>query len=881
MKTKIISLAITLLFFSLVSASQNKLDKRITISFENERLENVFQTIEKEHNVSIAFSHEIGKIKASGAYTNEPLISVIEKIVTQHGLDYKMVGSQIVVRKKESGAELKLKPKQNIRGQVYDEHFRFMLPGATIKIIGTDPPVGTITSDDGLFAFENLPVGRYNLEISFVGYQRRIEENIVLGAGSEVIVNIGLIEEVNKLSEVVVSGYKNRVVPVNQTAVVSARSISTEETQRFAGSLSDPARMALSYAGVTSSNGYTNEIIVRGNSPRGLLWRLEGIEIPNPNHYGVEGSSGGLVNILNSNNMARSDFFISAFPAEFGNAQSGIFDLRMRKGNTEKKEHALDISSLGLRASTEGPLGKKKGSYLVNYRYSTLGLIDNFSSDSDFPVFQDATFKLNLPTAYNGSFSLFGLGGTGKWDEESSVGYLDASQEPIRKSWHDVQHYDLGILGATHAIPFKNKNTFIESVIAVSATQNRPSSSDFNYTLMEPYLQERGKFINSAYRLASTLNHKVGAHTLMSAGIKLNHLKYDLELERGLPDGTVTKNLEKSGRANLAQTFVSAQFRTSSWVVNTGLHFTYFSLSNQLLAEPRLGVERTFKNNQSLSLGAGLHSRHESIASYYGEQIINRLTVFPNKNLKLNRAAHAVMAYNLALSDNLHLKTEVYLQHQFAVPVENNPMSSYSAINQDVSFTTRELVNEGLGKNYGIEVTLEKNYAHQFYFLATGSLFDSKYKALDGVWRNTRYNVNYATNLIGGKEFSVRKKSERNQALGINFRGALTGGKRVTPIDLQQSIATGVEVEIPALAYTHQLSDYYRLDFSLYYNWDRKHSSHQLKIDILNLLEQNVYGIRYVQAKNGTPARIQEYSFNEEDEKQSNIFPVFSYKLNF
>jgi CarboxypepD_reg-like domain/Domain of unknown function (DUF4974) len=848
----------------------------ITLSFENQPLGDILKKIGKENNISFAYSNDIAKLNVSGTYTKKQLGNVLDDLATQTNLEYKIIGRQIVFKKKGDQ-----RPKQNIRGEVYDEHSHFGLPGATIKVIGSDPLIGAATATDGTFLLENLPIGRYNIEISFIGYQSRIEE-VVVSAGKEVNVSIGLIEEINKLQEIVVSAYENKVVPTNQMAVVSARSISVEETQRFAGSLSDPARMALSYAGVTSSNGYTNEIIVRGNSPHGLLWRLEGIEVPNPNHYAVEGSSGGFINILNSNNMARSDFFVSAFPAEFGNATSGIFDLRMRKGNADEKEHSLEVASLGLRASTEGPIGKTRGSYLVNYRYSTLGLLGNFLKSYDFPVFQDITFKLNLPTINKGTFSVFGIGGTGKWDQESSVGYFDANQEVVRKTWHDVQHYDLGILGVNHTYSFKNKKTYLETVAALSATQNRPSSSDFNYDIMEPYLEERGKYINSAYRLTSTLNHKFNASNLITTGLKFNYLKYNLRSENGLPDGTITRTLEKSGDANLAQGFVSWQLRPSDdWVINSGLHVTYFSLSQQLLPEPRLGIEHHLNARQSLSFGAGLHSRHESVATYYGESIQNGEITYPNQHLKLSRAAHFVVGYNIAFTDNLHLKAETYWQHQFSIPVENDPQSSYSSINNDISFTTQELVNKGIGKNYGIELTLEKNYANQFYFLITGSLFDAKYKALDGIWRNTRYNTGYAINLIGGKEFDLGRKKEKNRALGINLRGALTGGKRVTPIDLDQSIANGYQTELPELAYSKQLSDYYRLDFSIYYKWERAKTSHQLKVDILNLLEQNVYGIRYVQAKPNQPASIQEYSFNEEDEVQSNTFPIFSYKVNF
>lgn len=861
---------------SLCLAQSNIKEKKITLSFENRALGDVFQQIEKEHNLSFAYGSGIREQKVSGSYQNEPLDSFLTKLLSKIGLEHKYVGDQITIFIKKNINT----PRQNIKGEVYDQHLKTPLPGATIKLLGNN--TGTVTSVDGTFLLKDLPIGRYDLEISFVGYLSRMMENVELGAGKEVILEIGMVEDVNQLGEIVISGYENKVVPINQMAVVSARSISSEEAQRFAGSLSDPARMALSYAGVNSSNGYTNEIIVRGNSPKGLLWKLEGIEIPNPNHYAVEGSSGGFINILNSNNMSRSDFFLSAFPAEYGNATSGIFDLRMRKGNTDEREHTVEVASLGLRASTEGPLGKNNGSYLVNYRYSTLGLLNSFMTDIDFPVFQDATFKLHLPTKKMGTFSVFGLGGLGKWDEESSVGYIDTVQNKgVEKTWHDVQHYNLGIVGVTHAMPLKNNKTYLENVVAISATQNLPSSSSFNYEMMEPYLEEKGEYVNTAYRLSSTINHKVSVNHLLTGGIKLNFLRYKLESEEGLPNGTITKGLEKDGNAALLQSFFNWQFRPSElWIVNGGLHLTYFSLSEQTVTEPRIGIERKLGAHHSLSLSAGLHSRHESIATYFGEYTKNGQIIRPNENLQLSKAAHVVLGYNATLAEDFHLKAEAYWQHLYDIPVENDPISSYSSINHDVSFTTKDLVNEGIGRNYGVELTLEKNFSKHYYFLVTGSLFNSEYKALDDIWRDTRYNTNYAVNILGGKEY-VLETGEKYKAIGVNLRGALSGGKRVTPIDLEKSIEAGQEVQIPELAYTHKLSDYYRLDFSVYYKWERKHTSHQIKVDILNLLEQNIYGIRYVPSKFDQPAFVKEYAFNEDDDEQSNLFPVIGYTINF
>lgn len=356
-------------------------EQGITMSFENWTLREVFREAEIQAGIPFAYSSEIAPLKVSGSFTGTPLAEFLDSLFAGKNLSYKFLGSQVTVFFKMAPAP---SPRQNIRGEVYDYQSKTPLPGASVRLAGVSPATGTISEADGTFILKDLPIGRYSLEISFIGYQTRIVDNIVLGAGKEEVLQVGMIEEVSKLEDVVISGYRNMVVPTNQTAVVSARSISSQEAQRFAGSLSDPARMALSYAGVTSSNGYTNEIIVRGNSPSGLLWRLEGIEIPNPNHYAVEGSSGGFVNILNSSNMARSDFFVSAFPSEFGNATSGIFDLKMRKGNADTYEHSIEAATIGLRASTEGPLGSNRGSYLLNYRYSAMGSLHGQAATMEF-----------------------------------------------------------------------------------------------------------------------------------------------------------------------------------------------------------------------------------------------------------------------------------------------------------------------------------------------------------------------------------------------------------------------------------------------------------------------------------------------------------------
>ena len=188
-----------------------------------------------------------------------------------------------------------------------------------------------------------------------------------------------MIESLHKLDEVTIKASSNRTRPLNEFASISARSFSVEETRRYAASVADPARMVMNFPGVTNS-GDDNSIVVRGNSPKGVLWRLEGIEIPNPNHFSALGSSGGSISMLNANVLGNSDFYTGAFVPEIGNALSGAFDLNFRNGNTERYEHTVQVGVLGVELATEGPFKKGgKASYLVKLPLFNLCIARKFS----------------------------------------------------------------------------------------------------------------------------------------------------------------------------------------------------------------------------------------------------------------------------------------------------------------------------------------------------------------------------------------------------------------------------------------------------------------------------------------------------------------------
>jgi len=221
------------------------------------------------------------------------------------------------------------------------------LIGANVALSNSNPAKGTVTDINGYFEIKKVPIGRQSIEVSYVGYKSAFINNIYVYAGKESELTIKLEEKIEQFEEVVVKSMNRKDQPLNEMAQVSARSFSVEETERYAGSVGDPSRMAASYAGVLTLGTQINDIIIRGNSTTGLIYRLEGLKIPNPNHFGSLSSSGGTFSMINNNVLSNSDFYTGAFPAEFGNATSGVFDLKLRKGNNEKNEDLAQIGAGG------------------------------------------------------------------------------------------------------------------------------------------------------------------------------------------------------------------------------------------------------------------------------------------------------------------------------------------------------------------------------------------------------------------------------------------------------------------------------------------------------------------------------------------------------
>ncbi|MEO8088159.1 MAG: TonB-dependent receptor [Bacteroidota bacterium] len=763
---------------------------------------------------------------------------------------------------------------QTVRGSVSDKLSKETLIGAVVLLVDSTHQKGSLTDAEGIFRIASVPLGRQQFAVSFIGYKSQMLSAVVT-SGKEVVFNVELEQSVIQGAEVKVIAERRKDKPNNEMATVSARSFTFEETSRYAGSLLDPARMAMNYAGVNGASDARNDIIIRGNSPLGLLWRLNGVDIPNPNHFGSLGVTGGPISILNNNALDKSDFLTGAFPAEYGNAIGGAFDLQMRSGNNEKHEFLGQIGFNGLELGAEGPISKKNNSsYMMNYRYSTLGVFKalglNFGAGSAVPQYQDITFKADLNSKKAGKFSLFGIGGI------SYAETLDKDRDTTKDNIYDNNmrqngYYgnDMGVIGLTHVYLFDN-TSYSKLTIAASTAAQKYKIDSISTSDSSPVPWYRNFSDQQKYSASYAVSKKFSTKNFIKSGLDLKQI--DFSIHDSIFDNPVFRTHANSkGGSQLFQAFLEWQHRFSDKLsVNTGLHYQYFAYNNTYSFEPRLGVKWELKEGRAISFGTGMHSQLQPMYTYFQQTLLpDKTVVLTNKNLEFTKSNHFVLAFDQSFSNQLRLKVETYYQRLYNIPVEIKS-STWSMLNEGADFgisAIDSLVNKGTGKNYGAELTFEKFYSHRYYFLFTASVYESKYKASDGVERNTAFNGNYTVNFLAGKEWTIRKKN----VFGFNLRTVTSGGKRYIPIDFARSEANGETEYDYTEAYTHRQKDYFRTDIKISYRFNGKKVTHEVALDIDNIFNtQNIWQRYYDRATNSIKT-----------EYQLGTFPIPLYRLLF
>ncbi len=795
---------------------------------------------------------------------------------------------------------------QTVRGTVRDKETQLLLKDAIVRIDtrGADSGKTAISGENGEFNLVDIRVGRKDFTINLGGYKSLILNNIIVSSGKEVVLNLEMEEDVIQTAEITIKAKPKQGQPNNENALVSARAFTVDETDRFAGSRGDPARMASNFAGVQGADDSRNDIVVRGNSPGGILWRVEGIDIQNPNHFAIPGTTGGPLSIINNKFLANSDFFTGAFPAEYNNSTAGVFDLKLRNGNNKKREYSSQFGLFGWDALAEGPFNKKKNSsFLVGYRYSTLAIFSalkiNLGTNA-LPKYQDLNFKLNFQLKNKASLSFFGMGGT------SNINILISDQKESTPELYGDNDRDqkfgsaMGIIGGTY-LKTINIRSYFRVAVSMSSQQItsdhklvfrhnvdttvRDGETYYKYALDSLVPNQHYQFRTNTQGINLFLNTKLNGKATLRYGMQVTRYGFHFHDSARNVDFMDTANYwmwrkrwNSDGTGLMLMPYVQGKWKLSSLLtLSAGVTAQIYSIQDKThglsnisadFFQPRIGMRYQLNRKQSLNLGLGAHSQVQSAYTYF--YLLQGNSVPHNLNMGLTKSKHAVLSYDILVGKDKRIKFETYYQSLSNLPVSKNP-SSFSLANTGSGFSRffpDSLKNTGTGENYGVELTIEKFFTHGYYFMVSTSFFEAKYAGSDGVKRNSDFNTNYAANGLFAKEWKVSKHG----TLNLGGKITMAGARRYSPMDTLMTRREREYNGIDALKNTQRFGNpYRRFDIRISYKINAKKVTHEIAFDLINITNRkNILKYSYI----SEPPYARQTS-------QLGFLPVFYYKIDF
>ena len=755
---------------------------------------------------------------------------------------------------------------QTIRGTVVDVDTREALIGANVYVADIEgESIGTTTDIDGKFILKNVPVGRRTIKCGYIGYSEFVRDNIQVNSAKEYILDIELKEGI-AIEEIVVKAY-TRNDAVNELAVMSVRRLDPEELQYHAATANDPSRLVMGFPGVQPSRDTRADVVIRGNSSAGLLWRLNGIDIPNPNHFARRGTSGGGITIFSASMLGSSDFSVGAFPAEYGNAFSGVFDMNFRNGNMYNREHSFRAGLLGLDFATEGPIKKEKSSYLANFRYSTLGILNQMGIHLVGPRTDNNFYDLSFNTYHKGkkaNFNFWGMAG-------NSVEYFrPAEGDEPREIFDDSYTYNfetnMGTLGASMNYLIDSKS-YIKVNAAIMGQRIVVSDDTLNTAGTETATINYDDYTNNRISLTAFYKRTFSPKMNMKVGALVSNLGYKFILREWDFD-TEQQNeiINNDGNTLLAQPYVQFSFRPSDKLtLNAGLHSIFLALNNTNSIEPRASLKYQMSEKASLALAYGLHGRMLPLGTYFTE--VNG--TMPNADLEMIKAHHYVAAYDQAIGDNYRIHVETYYQTLNNVPV--NVAEKYWMLNDIQGFATVPLTNEGTGQNVGLDLYLERFFDKGAFFVLSGSVFNSTFQLPnDNNVYNTRYNSKVAGTFTGGKMFQINENTTIETGLKLLFNN----GMPITPLLAGFENADGFEPTLDnSQPFSDRIDPYFRPDVRIALRKNTKKFAYWLALDI-----QNVINRRNMDSLNYVFDRDEDSWVNR---RQSPLTPILSFQIDF
>jgi hypothetical protein len=846
-------LFIICLILPLATFSQQLRGKKVSVRMTDVSLETALSELSHLTGYTFSYSDDVIPLNTpvSISVNESEIRQILDPLFRDLPVGYRISGNRVILKKVPAPLY------HSISGFVKDAQGS-AVPGANVLVVNTSPLIGGTSDNQGKFRIDRVPVGRVSVQVSSVGFVSALFKDMLLSTGKELVLDVVLEESITPMNEIEI---RSDVTDDDPDAFFEeGHSFTTEESKRYAGSFGDPARMASSFAGVTGASDESNALIIRGNSPRGVLWRINGIEAPNPNHFASEGSSNGVISVLSSNVIGNATLLKGGFSPSYGNALSGVLDISLRKGNPERYEHSFQIGALGVEASSEGPITRNNNnSYLVNYRYSTLNLLDKIGANLEdvgkYSDYQDLAFNTSFQTQNSGRFSLFGIGGK------------STSRKTISNGT-DIDRSEVGIAGITYDVPL-SRQTALGSALSwsgshISNDRRIQRSSDIAVRLNENYSKQY-------VRGTLSLNHSFSDRFDVQTGLIFSSLTYDFYLRNLDPTNTFYEeifNFREQGSTSILQAYASGKQHFSEKVRGQyGMHFIRFGLTGDYSIEPRGRLEVDVAKGRTLTFIASKHSRIENLQYYLArDHQEGGDEIHVNRDLGFTRSNHFGASFDRK-SNLINFLVEGYFQQLYNAPVRSDDASWYSAINEDSGFVTDTLTNLGEGRNYGIEIAFDRPLKNGLYYLVNMSLYQSRFGLNGVVDQNTSYNGNYILHALIGREVALGK----NTLFGANLKSTLGGGRRYTPVDLEESIARGYQVLNWAEAFEHRLPQYFRTDLQLSLRNSREKFATEVRLDIQNITHhRNIAYFYFDTGKQSIQRKL-----------QVGILPVVTFRIEF
>ncbi len=840
-----------------------------------------------------------------------------------------------------------------LRGTVTDEGNGLPLAGASVLLNSPDSieTIGTTTDSLGRYRLEGVPIGRQQLQVSYLGFETVIISELLIETGKEFIQNIQLTERPEALGEVVVIATGENSIP----HPLSIYTLKVEEQFRYPTTYFDPARLAMSLPGVAGVDDQGNSISVRGNSPAALRWRLEGVDIVNPNHTANAGTfsdrptaAGGGVNILSAQLLGTSNFLTGAYPAGYGNALGGIMDMHFRDGNDERHEFTAQVGVIGVEAAAEGPLGsrqfgaqrksrspgigasvrssqsiidqnkdaivnlinsssilagsvspfgggwgederlasqqlpppnplqrgrqsrsftaghgKAKGSYLVNYRYSFVGILTAAGADfgGEEITFQDLSFHLNFPVLKNAELGFFGIGGL---SENIFNSPNDENKIEEEKDLFNIDFKSkMGAVGLTFKKPLNKKIKLNTAVVYSGLEHNRIAEKIIN--VPQPTRWNKDDTEENKFAFFGKIFYKLNARQNWDMGLQAS--REQSGFDTFFTDNFGSENFGGKITGWLVQPFINAHIYLLPKIkLDAGVHGHYFTETPESIALLPRAILSFFPNKkQQVSIAYGHYAQTQQPQVYIAPK-------FSNIEIGATKSRQFTAAFQHRSERGLFLKTEIYHQHLSSVPISAREGSAFSILNNIENFRPSQdtLTNTGKGYNYGIDILLERPILKKSFARLGGSLYRSLYTAGDGVERPTRFDGRYLLNATLGRE-KIKKKKNKTVVRGSSLRYSFYGGFRQTPVDVRLSKDFGYTVFEERRANEKKLKDYSRVDIRFYWKWNKPKRNTTFSIDLQNVFNRKNEAYHYFD-------QVQQ---RVRTKKQLGLIPLLSYRVEF